>query len=116
MDTYARRVAVAITGRTQWGEGRGPAGYSGRDHIDLIADLLFKPDEMFREELIPLGRKKLKAEFGLDPDAKFFAPGELMLNEGLHRLSGEVRTKGSPKVILTPSLKCRSLKGPNPWS
>ncbi len=93
MDTYARRVAVEITGRTQWGDGRGPAGYSGRDHIDLIADLLFRPDAMFREELIPLERKKLKSQFGLDPDAKFFAPGELMMNEGFHRLASEVRTK-----------------------
>ncbi len=93
MDTYARRVAVAITGRTQWGDGRGPSGYSGRDHIDLIVDLLFKPDAMFREELIPFERKKLKSKFGLDPNAKFFAPGELMLNEEFHRLSSEIRAK-----------------------
>ncbi len=93
MDTFARRVAIDLTGRTRWAEGRGPAGFSGRTHIDLLADLLFKPQEMARRELIPLERKALKTRLGLDPEQRFFAPETLMLSDELHQISGELRAK-----------------------
>jgi len=93
MDTFARRVAVDLTGRTKWAEDKGPAGFAGRDHMDLFCDLLFKPKEMFREELIPVENKPLKREIGLDPDRKFFAPSELMLNTKLQEIGSEFQLK-----------------------
>ncbi|MDF1810367.1 MAG: cytochrome c biogenesis protein CcsA [Phycisphaerales bacterium] len=93
MDTLARRVAVDLTGRTRWAEDKGPVGFAGRDHIDLFCDLLFKPKEMFREELIPVENKPLKKEIGLDPDRKFFAPSELMLNTKLQEIGSEFQLK-----------------------
>ncbi len=92
MDTFARKVAVDLTGRTKWAEGKGPEGFQG-DHIDLLVDMLFQPRVMFRRELIPLERKPLKERLGLDTDKKFFAPATLMLNEELHEISGEMRAK-----------------------
>lgn len=93
MDTYARRVAVDLTGRTRWAEGKGPAGYSGAGHLDLLAELLFAPREIFVEELIPIERHSLKRRIGLDPERRFFAPSELMMNEELHRISAESQSK-----------------------
>jgi len=93
MDTYARRVVVDLTGRTRWADGRGPAGFSGRDHMDLFAALLFTPREVFTQELIPIERRSLKERIGMDPNRRFFAPSELMLNDELHRISGEFRAK-----------------------
>ncbi len=92
MDTFARKVAVDLTGRTKWGEGKAPEGFQG-DHMDLLVDMLFKPRVLFRRELIPVEHKGLKTQIGLDPDTKFFAPATLMLNEELHRISGEYQAK-----------------------
>ena len=92
MDTYARKVAVDLTGRTKWGEGNAPDGFQG-DHIDLFLDMLFQPKVMFRKELIPVERKQLKTELGLDPDQRFFEPATLMLNNHLHELSGAYQEK-----------------------
>lgn len=103
MDSLARRVAVDLTGRTKWAEDKGPEGFSGRDHIDLFCDLLFKPREMFRQELIPLERKPLKNTIGLDPDRKFFAPAELMLNSPLQQIGADTQAKKQRNNKYRPS-------------
>jgi len=109
MDTFARRIAVDLTGRTKWSEGKGPAGFSGRDHIDLLADMLFKPRKMFDQELIPIDRKKLKSELGLDPDQRFFAPADLMLNDQLHQFSSVLQGKMQRDPKYRPSTDERTV-------
>ena len=103
MDTYARRVAVDLTGRVRWAEGKGPNGYSGEDHLDLLAALLFTPREMFQRELIPIERRSLKRRAGLDPDRRFFAPAELMMNDELLRLANDFRAKKQRGTGLRPT-------------
>ncbi len=93
MDTFARRLAVEITGRTNWSNGQLSTGNSRRDHIDLLADLLFKPEEMLTEPLIPIGRKTLKVQLELDPSMMFFSPRELMRNDKLYLFSSELQSK-----------------------
>ena len=103
IDTLARNLAVEITGRTRWTGARSPAALAGRDHLDLLADLLFKPNEMFQEELIPIEHLSLKSRIGLNPDARYFSPMELMLNDRLHVVSTELQSKMLRDPMYSPS-------------
>ncbi len=93
LDTFARRLAVDLTGRTQWREGKGPEGFNGRPAIVLFADLLARPQEVFRKPLITIDHEELKREIGFDLDRKFFSPQEIMQAEELHQLVGAMRER-----------------------
>ena len=104
LDTYARRLAVEITGRTKWPAGKGPEGHKGREAIELLADLLANGDQMMRTELIYLDHHDTKAEVGLDPDRRFFQGVEIMRAGKLNEIATALRTKqaGQEKVKPTP--------------
>ncbi len=83
LDSYAREIAVRVTGRQEWPAGRGPAVYSGREPIELFCDLLFKPDNFAHAPFIAIGDRSFKAAIGLDPDREFFTPVEIASNRGI---------------------------------
>jgi len=109
MDTLARNLAAEITGRIRWADGRGPAGMSDRDHLDLLANLLFRPNEMLKEELIPIRNSSLKARLGLEPDARYFTPMELMLSDSLYVMSNALQTKMLQEPAYRPSADERAM-------
>ncbi len=41
LDTYARNLAVELTGRTSFPASTGPEGFAGKHHMELLCDLLF---------------------------------------------------------------------------
>ncbi|MBK7404502.1 MAG: hypothetical protein IPJ41_07660 [Phycisphaerales bacterium] len=87
IDTYARRVAVELTGRASWSDSRGPEGFRGRPAVELLADLIARPDEIFRESpLIAVEDKPLKRALGFGEGMEFFKPIELMRNATLHEI------------------------------
>ncbi len=104
LDTYARRLAVDLTGRTKWGSGNGPAAFNQREAIELLADLMAKRGAMMKEELILVDHRGLKTEIGLNPERRFFAPVEIMTAGGLQPVLGELqrRRQIEEKVKPTP--------------
>jgi len=86
LDTYARRLAVEVTGREKWGSGRGPAAYSGRHPMQFLADLLFKGRGMLHEPLIGVDNRPFKELVGLDPARRFFSATEIAASKGVNDL------------------------------
>ena len=84
LDTYARRLAVELTGREHWGAGRGPEVYSGRDHVALLCDLMFTGNSMMDKQLLGVENKPFKKLVGLDPERKFFSAREVAMSKGLN--------------------------------
>lgn len=85
LETYARRLAVEITGRTRWSSS-GPDGFTGREPMELLLDLMFKGQEMLTRKLITIENRPLKVKIGLDPERRFFSPAELAQTRGLNEL------------------------------
>lgn len=83
LDTYARQLAVELTGRSHWSARRGPAVFADRHPVELLCDLLFKPNELIRQPLIGIENRPLKASLDLDPQRRFFTPIELASNDQL---------------------------------
>ncbi|MCK4872249.1 MAG: hypothetical protein KAS72_05955, partial [Phycisphaerales bacterium] len=86
LDTYAKNLAVQLTGRAHWKEGRGPNGFSGKHRVQLLCDLLLHTETLFEQELITIEDRPLKTKIGLDPKRKFFSPVELANLAGLREV------------------------------
>ncbi len=86
MDAYARRLAVQLTGREHWSAGRGPQAFDGRNHMELLCDLLFKGQDMMQKQLIGIENRPFKKLVGLDEQRKFFTPAEIAMNKGINEL------------------------------
>ncbi len=89
LETYARRLAVKLTGRTGWSEGRGPEVFRDRDAVELLVDLIYRPQEFMHAEIVAIENRPFKEKVGLDPMRKFFSPMELSRTEGLTRVLDE---------------------------
>lgn len=85
LESYARRFAVDVTGRTRWGSN-GPGGYSSRAPMELLLDAMFKGQEMLSSELIIIDDKPMKKAVGLDPERRFFSASELAQTTALNAL------------------------------
>ncbi|MCA9293454.1 MAG: cytochrome c biogenesis protein CcsA [Phycisphaerales bacterium] len=83
LDSYARKLAVQLTGRTKWSAERGPEGYAGLEPIDLFCVLLFEPQTLTTKQLIAEENRPFKKRVGLDETRKFFTPAEIMACRGL---------------------------------
>ena len=81
IETYADRIAADLTGRSHWSASRGPAAFAGRDSVQLLCDLLFKPEQIVNQPLIAVENRPLKTSVGLDPHREFFSAMELFQNE-----------------------------------
>jgi len=88
LDTYARQLAVALTGRTKWSAGKGPQAYSGKQPVELIADLLFAGSTTWQAPLVGIEldafRKSLNLETG-EGARRFYSPMELMVNPPMQK-------------------------------
>lgn len=104
LDTFARRLAVDLTGRAAWREGKGPEGFSGRPAIELLADLIARPQEVFRSPLIAVNHEGLKQQIGLEAGRKFFTPQEIMRAEKLHELVAGMQERRAADSGYKPSL------------
>ncbi|MBL8747084.1 MAG: cytochrome c biogenesis protein CcsA [Phycisphaerae bacterium] len=85
LETYARRLAVEITGRTRW-SSNGPESFTGRAPMELLLDVMFKGREMLTSRVVTIDDKPLKRSIGLDPERRFFSPAELATTPGLNEL------------------------------
>lgn len=83
LDSYARRVAVQLTGRQHWSKSGGPEAFADRRPIQLLCDLLFGGKGMLEKQLIGIENKPFKRAVGLDPERKFFTAAELVANRGI---------------------------------
>jgi len=103
LDTYARVLALELTGRTHWTDERTPPELAGRDHLDLYSDLLFLPTEMYNAPVIRVSDKALKSSLGLDADTNYFSAQELMSNRQILQLSGDLQSKMQAQPAYSPS-------------
>ncbi|MEX2218767.1 MAG: cytochrome c biogenesis protein CcsA [Phycisphaerales bacterium] len=92
LEGYARRLAAKVTGREKWGAGRGPAAYSGRTPMELLADAMFRGQALLHEPLVGIENRPFKEKVGLDPQRKFFSPVEIAACQGINAVLGEFAT------------------------
>jgi cytochrome c-type biogenesis protein CcsB len=95
LDTYARQLAVQLTGRTSWPAGKGPDAYSGKQPVELIADLVFKGTATWGKPLIAVHSDSFRRALGLETGEKarrFYSPMELMRNLQMQKLMTEFET------------------------
>lgn len=83
LDSYARRLAVQLTGRQHWSKSGGPEAFADRQPIALLCDLMFGGKSMMEKQLIGIENKPFKRAVGLDPERKFFTPAEIGANRGI---------------------------------
>lgn len=93
LDTYARRLAVEITGRTKWREGKGPEAFAGREAIEMLADLMAQPEVLWNRPLVLIDHRGMKEEVGLEPERRFFSPIEIMRCAPIHSVVGGLRER-----------------------
>ncbi len=98
---------MQLTGRTSWSESRGPEAFAGRDSLELLGDLMFRPQALASMELIRLDRRPLKKQVGLDEERRFFSANELVMNRGLAEVADgyRARRKADAKARPTPDEK-----------
>ena len=93
IETYADRLAAELTGRSHWSASRGPAAFAGRDSVQLLCDLLFKPEQIVNQPLIAVENRPLKTSVGLDSHREFFSAMELFQNEKMTDKINEINKK-----------------------
>lgn len=86
MESYARRVAVQLTGRQRWSASRGPAPYAGREPMQLLGDLIFTGQPLLHQPFIAIENRPFKLAVGLEAERRFFTPVELATSTGLNDL------------------------------
>jgi len=89
LDTYARQLAVELTGRSQWSAERGPEGYAGRRPIELLCELWFNPQQYMGHPIIAIENRPFKTRIGLDPARRFFTPMEVARAPGINEVLAE---------------------------
>ncbi|MCH8270050.1 MAG: cytochrome c biogenesis protein CcsA [Planctomycetes bacterium] len=107
LDTFAKSIAVQLTGRSKWSQKRGPEAFAGRHRVELICDLLFRPEAMSDRRLIAIENRPFRRRLGLDESQRFFTPHELLRNTALQELwfaFGEAQQR-DPEVRATPDQK-----------
>jgi cytochrome c-type biogenesis protein CcsB len=89
LDTFARQLGVQLTGRSSWAKGKGPDGYSGKQPVELVADLMFNGKVTWQKQLVAVDRDAFRKTLGLETGEKarrFYSPMELMLNTKMQQL------------------------------
>ncbi len=80
---------MKLTGRSHWSQNRGPEAFAGKHRVELLCDLLFKPQELRTQELITIENRPFKKTLSLDPKRKFFSFDELAQNVQLQKFISE---------------------------
>lgn len=114
LGSYARDLAVELTGRSRWSSGRGPEVYSDRDPVQLLCDLLFTPDKFLHTPIIAIDNRPFKTRVGLDPMRDFFSPMEIAGNQGIRDILdgfSERRAKDSQTSPLPDEKRALALSG-----
>lgn len=86
LDTYARNLAVQLTGRTHWSASGGPQAFAGRQPIELLCDLMFRSQDMLHKPLITIENTPFKKQVGLDPEQRFFSAVQIGGCKGIEDL------------------------------
>jgi cytochrome c-type biogenesis protein CcsB len=89
LDTYAKHLAVQLTGRSKWSADKGPEGFSGRHRIELLCDLMFTGEAMWHKPLITIENVPMRRSLGLDEGRRFFSAAEIADNQGVQKLLQE---------------------------
>ena len=92
-----------MTGRTRWSADNGPAAFAGRHHLELLCDLLFRPETLYDQTLIRLDRRPLKESVGLDIERRFFTPRELLECKPLFEIAQSFQARKQRDNKLHPS-------------
>lgn len=83
LETYASSLAAQVTGRSKWSASSGPEAYAGREPIQLLCDMMFKPQDLVSRQLFGIENRPFKEKVGLDPQRRFFSATELVNCKGL---------------------------------
>jgi cytochrome c-type biogenesis protein CcsB len=86
LDTYARNLAVQLTGRTGWSASSGPDAFAGRNHMQLLCDLMFQPQDLLHKQLVTVENIPFKKTVGLDPKQRFFSAVQIGGCKGIQDL------------------------------
>ncbi len=119
MDTFAKEVAVKLTGRSTWSNKRAPEAFHGKHRVELLLDLIFQPQSLVDQELITIENRPFKREIGLDETRKFFTINELaqnrefdrIVNSWFNREDPEARPTKNQKIALDVSDKLNLIAG-----
>ncbi len=86
LDTFARNLAVSLTGREHWPAASGPEAFAGRDPVELLCDLSFRGQEMLHKPLVIVENVPFKQRVGLNTQQRFFSPIQLGGCKGIEDL------------------------------
>jgi cytochrome c-type biogenesis protein CcsB len=106
LDTYARQLAVQLTGRSHWSAGKGPEAFSDKQPVELVADLLFSGGSTWRKPLVVIELDSFRGTLHLETGEKarrFYSPMELMLNPQMQRLLNDYEKDAQANPEFKPS-------------
>jgi cytochrome c-type biogenesis protein CcsB len=89
LDTYAKHLAVQLTGRSKWSADKGPEGFSDRHRVELLCDLMFNGEAMWQRPLIAIENVPMRRRLNLDESRRFFSAAEIADNKGVQELLRE---------------------------
>lgn len=91
---------MQLTGRSRWAAGRGPEAYSGREPIELLCDLWFRPRQFMTAPILTVENRPFKKAVGLAEEPKFFTPMQIAQAEGINDvlMSFSQRRQADPKA------------------
>lgn len=101
---------MQLTGRSKWAAERGPEGYAGREPIELLCELWFRPQQFMNNAFIDIENRPFKKAVGLAEEPRFFTPMQVanapgingVLQEFMRRQQTESKAqpKGHEKIAL----------------
>ncbi len=103
LDTFAKSLAVQLTGRSYWGADRGPEAFAGRDRVALLCDLIFNASRLADNPLIAVENRPFKKLVGLTPTQRFFSAHALAQSQGLRQLIQEFQHQRQENSKYQPS-------------
>ena len=103
IDTFARRLAVELTGREHWSANRGPEAFADRHHVELLCDIMVGGRDVLERQLIAIDNRPFKKLVGLDPERTFFSAMEIAGNKAINQLLDDNRaaTQADSRAVAT---------------
>ncbi len=101
---------MQLTGRSKWAADRGPEGYAGREPIELLCELWFRPQQFMSGAFIDIENRPFKKAVGLPEEPRFFTPMQVVNAPGINgvlqgfmqrrKTDSKAQPKGNEKIAL----------------